>query len=148
MTSWDTTSLVELKCGCLVVIQLRTDSFLWCRSTNVCSSTDSSLGYHLGVHASAAPSFRYHIGTWAVHHFVQTGCPPTIWSPCNLAPRQRYGNAYYHLNFSCITTKQPHFNPTRLVVSQEAVKEARQTHSDYLKTMLGVSLAIPTTTNN
>ena len=37
---------------------------------------------------------------------------------------------------------------TRLVVSQEAVQEARQTHSDYLKTMLGISLAIPTTTNN
>ena len=35
-----------------------------------------------------------------------------------------------------------------LAVSQEAMKGARQTHSDYLKTMLRVSLAIPTTNNN
>ena len=55
---------------------------------------------------------------------------------------------YYHLNLSCITTKQPHFNPTRLVVSQEVVEGARQTHSDYLNIMLGVSLAIPITINN
>ena len=34
---------------------------------------------------------------------------------------------------SCITTKQPHFNPNRLVVSQEVVKGTRQAHSDYLK---------------
>ena len=52
------------------------------------------------------------------------------------SPRQRYGNVYYHLNLSCITTKQPHFNPTRLVVSQELVEEARQAHSDYLKIIL------------
>ncbi len=65
-----------------------------------------------------------------------------------LAPRQIYGNVYYHLNLSCITTKQPPFNPTRLAASQEVVKGARQTHSDHFKTMLEVSLAIPTRTNN
>ena len=64
------------------------------------------------------------------------------------SPRQRYGNVYYHLNLSCITTKQPHFNPTRLVLSQEVMEGARQAHSEYLKTMLRVSQAIPTTTNN
>ena len=138
----------------MIVIQLRTDSFLWCRSSNVCASTGSSLGYHSGVHASAAPSFRCHIGTQAVHHSVQTGCPPTIWSPCNpsivpTGPKTDIWQCiYYHLNLSCITTKQPPFNPTRLAASQEVVKGARQTHSDHFKTMLGVSLAIPTPTNN
>ena len=44
--------------------------------------------------------------------------------------------------------QQQPFNPTKLEVSQEAMKGAGQTHSDYLKTMLGVSLAIPTTTNS
>ena len=154
-----------------------------------------------------------------MHHSVQTGCPPTVWSPwspCNPSivltgppqlgmpnplypvstapftlvfisgqistcfdcrkgfmkpaatalnlvvkhednrsytthngsPRQRYGNVYYHLNHSCITTKQPHFTPSRLVVSQEVIEGARQPHSDYLKTMLGVSQDISTTTNN
>ena len=52
------------------------------------------------------------------------------------SPRQRYGNVYYYLNLSCISTKQPHFNSTRLVVSQEVAEEARQAHSDYLKTIL------------
>ena len=33
---------------------------------------------------------------------------------------------------SCITTKQPPLNPTRLMVSQEAVEGAKQAHSDYL----------------
>ena len=49
----------------------------------------------------------------------------------NGSPRQRYGNVYYHLDRSCITTKQPHINPNRLVVSQEVVEGAR--HTDYLK---------------
>ena len=41
--------------------------------------------HHSGVHASGAPSFMYHTGTRAslCADWVQTGCPPTIWSPCN-----------------------------------------------------------------
>ena len=46
---------------------------------------------------------------------------------------------------SCITTKQPHFNSTRLVVSQEIMKGTRQAHSDYLTTMLSVFQLLPIT---
>ena len=58
-------------------------------------------------------------------------------------PKQRYGNVYYHLNRSCITAKQPHFDPTKLVVSQQVMERATQAHSDYLQAAFGVTLAIP-----
>ena len=58
-------------------------------------------------------------------------------------PKQRYGNVYYHLTRNCITAKQPHFDPTKLVVSQQIMERATQAHSDYLQAAFGVTLAIP-----
>ena len=60
----------------------------------------------------------------------------------NGSVHQRYGNVYYHANLSCITQKQPHFNPAYLRVSQAVVEKATKVHSNYLAAMLGVNISV------
>ena len=54
--------------------------------------------------------------------------------------RQRYGNVYYHVNLTCIASRQPSFNPSNLVVSSDVTARAISEHNDYIVSMLGVSL--------
>ena len=54
--------------------------------------------------------------------------------------RQKYGNVYYHINMQCVTTKEPGFHPSNLVVGADVRTRATAVHNSFLAANLGVSL--------
>ena len=54
--------------------------------------------------------------------------------------KHKYGNAYYPPTLPCIYAKQPHFDATRVVVSQVVKDQATPVHRSFILAMLGVNI--------
>ena len=54
-------------------------------------------------------------------------------------PQSRYGNAYYHVNLSCVQTQWPLWNPYMLTIPQEVNVKLQEVHKQMLFATLGFS---------
>ena len=66
--------------------------------------------------------------------------PLTFVNPRTGLESSKMGNAYYHVNLSCIRKKHPNFTPSQLICDDDVRKALKPMHFQFLWDTLGFSI--------
>ena len=66
--------------------------------------------------------------------------PLTFLNPRTGLESSKMGNAYYHVNLSCIKKKHPDFTPSQLICEDDMKRVLQPPHFQFLWDTLGLSI--------